>query len=131
MSHELEVIALALGARAARRVIRHSLVAAHRFQLADVIRQHQHVLIAEMLEVVVDALVLEQPAQEIEIAFAILDAVLPRLIAGAQRELVVVETVPGDRRPAKMSGVDLFWSTRQSTRRVSSQNAGRTMARYS
>lgn len=68
------------------RVIAHCFAAGQgAVRIGDVVREHQHVLRGFMPHVVVDALVLAQARDEIEVALAVLHAVGP--IAVAAREL--------------------------------------------
>src|SRR4051812_543022 len=80
-----QMIPLPLRRRSRGRIKRHLVVTTRRSQLADVIRQHQHVFSGGVLEVVINSFVLQQPTQEIKVTFTILDAVFPRLIASTQR----------------------------------------------
>ena len=49
------------------------------------IGQHQHVPVALMFEIIVDALLLHEPADEVEIGFPVLDAVVPGAVSTTQR----------------------------------------------
>ena len=60
---------------------------------ADRIGQHQLVLVAFVFEVIVDALLLHEPADEVEIRFAVLDTVEPFSIGAAERFFEVRKTV--------------------------------------
>ncbi len=90
VDHFLEGVEIAVGGEVADlRVARQG------FVRADVVRQHQRVLVPVVREVVVDAFVLHQAAHEGEVGFLVLDAVLPLAVAGAEllleREAVVGE----------------------------------------
>src|SRR5580658_1585073 len=51
------------------------------------IDQHQRVIAGFVLEIIINALMLHEPADEVERRLAILDAILPRLIASGERVL--------------------------------------------
>ena len=52
---------------------------------ADRIGQHEHVPVALMFEVVIDALLFHEPADEVKIRFPVLDAIGPGAVSTAQR----------------------------------------------
>src|ERR1035438_927102 len=56
-----------------------------------VVGQNQRVLFFALLEEVENAFVFEQPRDEVEIGLAVLDTVVPGLIAGLQAQLVILE----------------------------------------
>ena len=60
-------------------------VAGKRFVGTDRIGQHERVFVFFVFEIVVDALLLHEPAGEVEIGFAVLDAVGPLAISAAER----------------------------------------------
>ena len=68
-------------------------VAGKRFVGADRIGQHERVLVFLVFEVVVDALLLHEPADEVEIRFTVLDAVSPFTVGAAERFLKIRETL--------------------------------------
>ncbi len=69
----------------------HRGVALHRRMGAVGIGQHQHVARLFVAEVVVDAFLLHQPADEVEAGFAVLHAVFPLAVAAAEAVLEVGE----------------------------------------
>ena len=74
-----------------RREVGHAGVTGCRHMRAVGIGQYQHVAIGLVAEVVVDALLLHQPADEVEAGFAVLHAVLPLAVRAAQRVFEIGE----------------------------------------
>ncbi len=72
------------------------LVAGTGHMLAARVGQHQRVVPVGVPEVVVDAFVLHQPADEVEVAFPVLHAVGPRPVAARQLEREVGRRVVGE-----------------------------------
>ncbi|MCY1480109.1 hypothetical protein D9M68_135630 [compost metagenome] len=84
-----EVIALAH--LQVRRVVGHRGVAVDAGVGAIGVGEHQHVAVLLVAEVVVDAFLLHQPTDEVEAALAVLHAVFPLAVAGAQAVLEIGE----------------------------------------
>ena len=86
------------------------------------------VLAVAVLEVPVDALVLQQPRDEVEVALAVLHAVDPLAVA-CGRVLNSNLAMPWSSNTfLTMSGTVMSWKMRQSAVRVRNQSQGRTVA---
>lgn len=66
-------------------------VTGKRLMRTDGVRQDQRMFAILMLEVIVDSLLLHQPAHEVEIGFTILDTVFPLGVGGAEFEFVITK----------------------------------------
>ncbi len=86
----VEVVALAV--LAVRWVVGNRLIAGRRVVGTVGIGQDQHVAVLFMAEIVVDAFLFHQPADEVEAAFAVLHAVFPLAVGLAEHVFEVGET---------------------------------------
>ncbi len=80
------------------RVIRHAVVAGDLRMRVGGIGQHQRVLARRMLEIIIDALMLHEPADEVEGRLAVLYAVFPSLVTAAQPVLEIGEAEIAEHR---------------------------------
>src|SRR5207237_857244 len=79
-----------------QRVKGNLLITFERFVGANRIRQNQCVLAVLVREIIVNALLFHQTADEVEIRLAILDAIFPGFVAGRKLELIIAETEGGE-----------------------------------
>ena len=74
------------------RKIRHLFVALELLVGAVAVGQHQHVLVFQMAEVIVDPFLFHQPADKIEVRFPRLHAIFPLAVGAAELVFEVAES---------------------------------------